>query len=244
MNDIKIDVLKSKLTPAAIKALEELVEDYVNQILIGAEQSAASLTGEAEEISVRDVLTSVDRARIRRTTSLPKNLELALRLYIFIGIFLGIVGFGILLYRNLSINIKPEEQYLLMISVSGILLAFVSYAFLSYRQSKATNLSGLDGIEQTKATELSMIYINRWQEFELSARNKVSNQFGESVANKPISSLINILLQDKGWTKADEHEFRKLLDIRNNILHGGLRIDLNEYKAATKAIDRLMAKLS
>jgi uncharacterized protein YutE (UPF0331/DUF86 family) len=87
------------------------------------------------------------------------------------------------------------------------------------------------------------MYIKKWQKLELSIRSLVSEQFGESEANRTFSLLISKLLTEKVLDETDEQKIRRFLSIRNDILHEGYKLSSTNYEITTRDIDKLLSKL-
>ncbi len=234
--------LEEKLTTAAKQALDELVEDYRNRILIGATESASSLTGDIQEISVHDILSSVNRNQIRRVSSLPRNFELILRLYGALGFLMGAFGIIYFLYNNFYSDLGSEERIVIIISISGLIISAISFLYLKIREKRDIISTEQEGFSSQKAG-FSMSFIKKWQDIELAARSLVASRQGESSAKEPISVLISKLREDNVLNSDDETRLKEILALRNKILHEGLEISREEFEQAIKDGNRILSKM-
>src|SRR5438132_438003 len=120
MNSSKAPYME-KLTPAADKTLEELVEDFRSQLLARAADLATDEAGDVQEISVRDVVDSFETLRptpfARRASFIDRILTSYLLLSI-LGLVAGIVG-QLLFYRT---NEDIYTVFVWVLSTSFVLL--------------------------------------------------------------------------------------------------------------------------
>ncbi len=129
--------LDSKLTPAAKQALDELVADYRDQLLLGAADSASRL-GELHEISVHDIMAGLNRQQDRLFGRTASNVERILRLYVVGGFLLGVTGLVAFSVREILSGSGFQEQLFLLTAMGGLLLAAMSYFLLWTRKSRRT----------------------------------------------------------------------------------------------------------
>jgi hypothetical protein len=235
--------LEEKLTSAAQQALDELIEDYRTRILLGAKESASNLTGEIQEISVHDILNSVNKNQVKRPTKMSRKLEIILRLYTIIGLAIAIIGLFSFSFRHTFENLNSEQQTGIVIGISGLIFSIVSYIILRLRLVPILNQTSLQEIGDSRKTGYSMLFIKRWQDIELAARNLVASRFGESIAKAPVSLLIYKLRAENILSLDDEIKLREFLNLRNKILHDGLEIDVDQFEIAIKDVDKILAKI-
>ncbi len=240
---MKNSELDEKLTPAAKQALDELISDYRNRVLIGAKESASNLTGEAQEISVHDILASVNRNQTKRTSSLQRSMEMFFRLYVVLGLIIGSGGVLFFLYQGVFPTLGYEQRLALMLSFGGFMISAISYAFLKLRGSRAATLPDLQEMNESRKAGYSMLFIRRWQDIELAARSLVASRLGESSAKAPVSLLISKLRQDEILNADDEARLREFLTLRNKILHQGVEINREQFEQASKDADRILTKM-
>src|SRR2546426_664392 len=102
--------LRDKLTPAAQEALNELVEDYRNQVVLSAAENASRLTGEVREISVSDLLGAMPNTGAPRVPRPTAVIDRVLNVYQTVGLIAAILGFGWFMARDIVIGLEPQRQ--------------------------------------------------------------------------------------------------------------------------------------
>jgi predicted RNA-binding protein len=242
---MKVPELEKKLTPAAREALDELVEDFRNQTLLSAAKSAARAGVEVTEISVRDILDSLNKLQLRRTQRLPTQLASFLRFYVFLGIIFTLLGFGFFLYRSISIGDIRENKSLIGAVAFGLLVSASSFILRRWGSEWLVHLVALPSPSETRSRTSDLVgeYLLTWPKIELAARDLVASRLGESSANKPLSLLLSEL-QDLGILKREEKtKLRDLLGIRNRIVHAGKEVDLAEIEVSLNDAEKILSKL-
>jgi hypothetical protein len=208
--------LDTKLTPAAKQALDELVDDYRNQLLLGAADSASRL-GDLQEIAVHDIMASLNRQQSRlfgRTRSLADRL---LRVYLLGGVLLGVTGLGAFVVKEILARRAFEEQLTLIMALAGFCVSAMAYLMLYVRKSRGSGYL-LRRPESEFGPGDYGSYLGLWRDIELALRRAVAVRLGESSANTPISGLLDRL---EGVLSIDEQvRLRQLLQVRNSIAHG------------------------
>lgn len=233
--------IEQKLTAAARQALEDLVDDYRNRILVSARESASTQTGEMPEISVHDILTAVQRGEIKRASS--GRFEIILRLYAILGITMGFVGTLIFLYNNFLFNVDIRRSLPLVLGILGFAIAIASFSYLSLRRSRVAIRFDSPNDDDFRKADSSMLFIKRWQDIELAIRNLVATRTGESTATEPISLLIKQLVGTQELSPVDEAHLMSILSLRNKIIHEGYQISGEEFEAAIKGADRILGQI-
>ncbi|MBI5935955.1 MAG: hypothetical protein HY867_19795 [Chloroflexi bacterium] len=242
MNTKTPEGFEDRLTLAARKALDDLLDDYRNQIMFGAFKSASSINGDVEEISVRDIyagvseVTSVKRSETSiRQRKAKQSLVVGLA-YVVFGLLLGI-------WVNLVSTsfFKDLDKTLALISLAlafgGAALSVISY--IVYRKNSNVKSS------QNKTSNLEFEFIQKWRDLEMISREIVSSSIGESKAEKPSSILFRELKNSDLISLEDENLILDLLKTRNTIVHrtSSLNYDTGELEKnivkATKLLDRL-----
>ncbi len=240
MNPLVNANLENKLTSAARRALDELVEDYRNQVLLGAIQAASSVTGEVQEISIRDILSGMTRSRIKTNIYLNREERLA-QIGLFAGIVYAILGFGFVIFQG-NLLVSPSQLIGYSVGFAGIILSMFSYFYPKLRRPRYSTQAE-ESQYGLPVTNLSLLFIQQWQRIELTARNIIALRSGESSANKPISLLVEELRQNGDLNSDEEKTLRELLDFRNRIIHGGFNPRLDTITSITRRAEKLLAKL-
>ena len=242
MHNKKLD---TELTPAARQALDELVQDYRDQILLAAGRAASSPAGEITEISVRDILDAVSAPESRRPP-LPVRRKIfadILRAYAIGGVAIAVLGLGFLLLKDVAYRLDPTGRQVLYLSIAGLLLAFVSYMLLGVQASRGQHRSKAWTMPDQRIADLSVQYLRKWQQIELAARNHVATAQGESSARVPLSVLIARLSAAQVLTPQDVERLRSLTTMRNGIVHQAMEPDRSRLETAITEADEILAKI-
>lgn len=234
------EILETKLTPAAREALDELVQDIRHQILADAELHAARVSGKVREISVRDLF---DASQVRRSGTRLSFVERLVSMYAATG---AIMGLGSLLYAYASLAVGGMvSRVILLAGVAGILLSALSSTWLLRSRLRGFDIHPIDRLRPTplESSDMSLLFVKRWQEIELAIRDLVASKLGESIAVEPLSILIERLRKAHILSAKDESKFRALLGLRNRILHQGEELDRTRYDLAMKDAESLILKI-
>jgi Zn-dependent protease with chaperone function len=236
--------LEPKFTPAARQALDELVQEYKNQIILAAARAAASPSGEITEISVRDILSAVDATQLRRPTSpMRRRTEYLLRLYAIAGVITGVLSLCFLFYENFSYYLDPLARLMVLVAAFGFGIAIVSYVMLRFQVARALYPSEAWNATDQRFVDLNMLFLRKWQEIELAARNLVATELGESSARAPLSILINRLQASQVLSPQEVARLTNLTDLRNRIVHQATEVDRSHLETAIKEADEILTKI-
>lgn len=227
------------LTPAARQLLDEVVEDFKNGLLTRAEAAAAGATGDLREISVHDVLSALPTRKRFGRRSAAERLLVA---YSVTGVLLAAGGLAFWTLQNVIRAADIRAQIPLLVSISGALLSLLSFTLLRLRTLRDHGVEGDSESEGVSAAEMRLVRL--WQSLELQMRKTVAEYFGESGSSGPISSLIERLVSVGVLSKDDSVTLRKLIDLRNGILHRGEKVSLKVLRQAIDDGERLIERLS
>src|SRR4030042_3375611 len=228
------------LTPSAKDALESAVREYRERILEEAHGKAISVPGGEKEISVRDILESVDRVSKFQRRIHTKRLEIITQIYSILGIMVTLVGIAYLMFGRSGFTLNLQEQIAVIFVVIGIVLA-VSPIF--YRKWRYLNLTDEQAeIARKNRIISSVVFIKYWNLIENELRNRVE-RMGASTTRMPISSIVQSLQKTGGISNADAGTLKFLLSLRNEIVHGSHRVDREHLDAAMSEAERLLKKL-
>ncbi len=231
---------EDKLTPAAHSALQELVSDYRAQILMEAHRAAAGLTVESREISVRDLLEAVLRAQSRPRGADSRNLLDRLLFAYFISGMIATIGAVLFLaIQSLQDFSRIDSLEMpVLVALTGIVISFTSYAMLRlFRRTREQRM--VLRIGRATSDDLASQFLDRWLEIELGTRTWAAAALGESTAQAGVSVLLRSLHDIDQLNVDDLAVFRKLLDLRNRIVHGH-RVPNDDIREALKDTDHLL----
>jgi hypothetical protein len=232
--------LETKLTPAAKQALGELVDDYRDQLLLGAEDSASRL-GDLREIAVHDIMASLNRQQSRLFGRSRSSVERILRVYLFFGVLVGGTGLGGFVVKELIAGRGFQERLTLMMTFAGLFLSTMAYLMLHLRRNRGNVLRRSEsGFEPGDYGS----YLALWRDIELALRHVVSVRLGESAANAPISRLLQSLEVERILSSDEQVRLRQFLQLRNSIAHGQHRaVGETDIALAARDAGRLLDRL-
>jgi hypothetical protein len=233
--------IEGKLTPAARQALEELVDDYKSQLLIGAADSASRL-GDLREVAVHDIMAALNRQRTRLFGVFGSMLERALRTYAVLGLLTGIVGLGIFAGKEILSGRRFEEQVPLLVALIGFMVSVASYFLLSTGKNRSMALLLRSPIGEFDPIDHGS-FLLLWRDIELALRAAASVRLGESVANAPISRLVDQLSAERLLSTDDQILLRRVLVLRNSIAHGQRSVDEADIATARRDAERVLGHL-
>lgn len=229
----KLDSIQSKLTPAAQDALDELIIDIREQLLLNSEKIAYNASGEVREITVRDIVRSFELLRMK---SEEKNTE-QYYYYIFAGM-LALFIFSFLLFAD---SLYEFWIFPYMLAVVSFSISFMLYSKSKQKIRKARRDWELRDV--TNHPDYSMVLVKEWQEFELELRLFIATNFGESQANIPISKSIGLLSERKIISLSDEADLLNALKSRNLVLHEGISISSEKVSQTVEILENITKKI-
>lgn len=234
--------LSSKLTPAAKEVLDEVVGDYKFQLLREANKNASDITGEVREISVRDILDTLQKVEASKINKRAKLFERLLMAYAFFGIMISLVSS---LMTQLGIL---SSRYSELFGLTGSLLALVSLIAYYLNVKRVISIGSFvvskrDTSPDTK--DYSMFFVMKWREIEILSREVVAYYIGESnIDNMSVRDLLNNLLKFDVFNLADSKLFLNLLEKRNSLVHTQtLEMTISEYTELESIADIILKKL-
>jgi len=229
------------LTPAARQLLEELVDDYRAQLFAFAEASASRLTGDVREVSVHDVLAGLDRVQRRPIGRRSVKVERLLLAYAVTGAMLMVasVTFWLLQYSWDLANL--EQRLPLMIGAAGSIIFLTSVLAIRLRNLRTVELE--TSVGQTTGEDNELIFVTLWRDIEISLRQAAASELGESASSGPISALLEAVVRSGRLTKDDGQTLRRLIAVRNKIVHGVAKFSEDEMQTAIREAYQILKKL-
>lgn len=208
--------LENKLTPAAQEVLDEIVADYKFQLLKSAGKSASDVTGEIREISVRDILETLQEIESQNE---GKKASLASRYLILT--FAGSIAPLILYLIEPIIHISSDESiWIGLLSASLALTGLWLYFLTQGRNLKIGPILFSTSDMSITSKDYSMMFVRKWREIEILSKEVVADFIGESqLDNIPFRRLLEYLLKFDVFTNADSEIFLELLEKRNAVVH-------------------------
>lgn len=237
MIDLKIE---NKLTPAAKSALEEIIKDYREQILLSASRIAVDVTGKLEEISIRDILKAIEETDIKIKS---KKTRIKDRLYatlMLAGLFYSFIGVTFtVIYPADNLLYRPA----IIVSFVGIIIAISAYFIQRFKRNAIYTLQDKRSYYKNDLRHLSFIFTSNWSIIEIELRDLFSATFGESNASIPLFKMFGMFISKSILTEKDAIALKNLLDMRNNIMHAYREFSTDELQFAIKETEKWIDKL-
>lgn len=231
---------ETKLTPAAREALDELVDEYRTQILVGAEQFASdNYSSFPREISVSNIFDSLSKSK--NTTQKKSFSDRFMEIYQIIGILITFFG-AVLIFRE--INQSTEMRiggYSVLVGLALNLLTFVYFKFSAVRRLFDATLKTRKSADDS--VDLPLRYVKIWREIELAIRELVALTMGESNAKEPIFRLVSKLRDSKVITTNDATQLKRLISIRNKIVHEKPDLQISQVEVSLLMADKMLQKI-
>lgn len=236
-----LDDLRSKLTPAAEQALQEIVNEYSTQILTRAGESSSEIGGEIREISVRDLIEGLHRTQIRARGRTPTFTDRVLRMYAFAGFAIGVTGLvGYTMIRFAQSG--SMESLFLLVGVIGGAMAIVSL-LSSYLKLWPSSHRAYQPAPESLGEERAIGFLKAWSELELSMRSAVSAALGESAADRPVGELLRALGNTSTLSASEIKQLNSLLMTRNALVHGSARLRAEDVDSAIETARKLKPRI-
>jgi len=223
--------------------LDELVDGYRSDVLERAQRSASRLGGDYNEISVHDVLTGLESLRSNQLgIRIPPDRDVY-----SIMLAAVTVGFGSVLFYVLtrsSGSILSFENISLLVALISLYLGLGVFFLqrLRYRKSGRVMPFTVDS-ESGDRQSLELTVVQRWRDIELCLRDLSAKDRGESTSTAPIGSLIETLGKDGVLSPDDVSSLRRILQVRNAILHKRGSVPREDLARAQQAADQLLDHL-
>lgn len=237
MDDTNLD---AKLTSAASQALEELVTEYRNQILVFAKESAERLTGEIREIAVHDILRGINQTSKQRIGGYPTLIERFMNIYLITGVAIGAVGLLYFIFENVYSGMDLKERLPILISVIGFSIAALSFISLRLLSSRHRAWKLQEKYESPEIQNLSSDFLGLWRKVELTIRDIIVTSLGESAAKEPISAQIKRLVELNVLSESESMLVLDLLKYRNKFMHTGKPISKEQIITSIKGAELLL----
>ena len=238
--------IDSKLTPAASRALDELVNEYRARLLTDASSLASRYVN--GEISVHDIVSTLqleDDVRPLSVTVRERGLFIVLVATLVLDLVFAILSVGSL--RGALATGLPSTTVLVSTvaaSVVPVVAGFVMFYYVWHRPSYLYTSSQFTKAAEYQGVFRSAAFLRLWQQIELSLRASVAALTGESTATQPVTSLVRRLQTEGALSLGDVAELKRILAIRNRIVHAGLNQTPDDLEDASRAASRLLEKVN
>lgn len=226
------------LTPSAKEALDSVITEYRDQVLEESCLRAVSSPSGEKEISVRDVLESVDKINQRQRRSRAKRLEAILQIYSLLGVMVTLIGIAFFFYGKTGFNLSSREQLSIALIISGTFFGILPFLLQRVRGVS----DAFSRPPEESRIDSSVVFINKWNTIENELRRRAELS-GKSTARQPLSSVIHILYTSGILSDEESDSLIFLLNLRNQIVHESLSIDRDHLEKAMNEADRILSML-
>jgi hypothetical protein len=235
MNNLEPEI---PLTEAARQALDSLTDEYRQIILNEAASRSMRIDGVRPEISVRDIIESAEKIAAPRSTGGDRKKDSIMQVYQILGLGFVFSGIVLMLKGEIPLKLDVSQQIAIIITMLGMLLILSPIFFRRFFSLLKGSRSTID-ISSNIATRL---FLERWQVIENLLRGHLASR-GHGAAREPFSSLV-LTLQDKGLLGNDDIiVLRRLLGLRNQVMHDRGYADKRGLNRAIELSDNLITKL-
>jgi len=234
--------IKSKLTLSAKEALDELTEDFKQNVIEKAYTIAKERNTANREISLRDILEAQQPSQniIEKQKYIDYRRKRWTMLISFSGGIYAIAGILLYLFQNKKFSI--ENDLGLIIAIIGVLLTLLAFIYgqlISKRQYLSTTMTTTSSFYEIDSFEI----VKRWQIIEqLTIAIMKEKNLSDSKSNS-VSQVIKYLTENFTKSEVDYLNIKQLLQSRNKVLHEGYNLNEKEKKKYIEIADDLIEKL-
>lgn len=159
---------------------------------------------------------------------ISRRLTITLKLYVGIGLFIAIIGSGYLMFTELDIDLSPAGQFAVTAIVVGLTIALLAALLLLARHE-------LVQLRMDTFNEYLLIgrFVQAWSAFEDAARSLVQIDSDE---NYSLRRLLESLRTQKILEPVDLIRIEEILQLRNAVIHSGMKIPKNEIENAYQVL--------
>lgn len=166
------------------------------------------------------------------------NLEATLRIYSALGLLLAVGAMIYFLFLAFNITIGPKEQLSLLVAASGLAFSLMSWILLNTRRER-------DRLEVENLKEYSDMIdlVEYWTMFETISRELLKKEGDEFNQYSPRSILFTLKKEGR-ITDGDLRVLQEALELRNIVVHGGMRFPPNVVSRVAGQLRGITSKLS
>ncbi|AYC39645.1 hypothetical protein [Streptomyces griseorubiginosus] len=228
-------------SPAAAAAIDGAVDEYRLEVRYRAQELASFGGAIRREVGVTEVFKAIsDTAQsIADPTGRNRRLSRLVAVTITVSLIYGFFG-ALLLVTNIDSSVGTL-RYLGYFFMGALLpTAPLSAAFLM-RRSRASLLGPRSSrLSDEEIDPFDTLRV--WTDIENVIRERVSSEFGESVAGRSPMKLISIFADASSLSAHEVDELRNMLQVRNKVAHGQ-QVDQREVASVMRNARRLLSRL-
>ncbi|MFF5010097.1 hypothetical protein ACFY3G_45705 [Streptomyces phaeochromogenes] len=230
-----------EFSPAATAALDGAVDEYRLEVRYRAQELASFGGAIRREVGVTEVFKAI--ADTAQSTADPtgrnRRFSRLISLTIVVGLFYGFFG-ALLLVTSIGSSVGTF-RYLGYFFMGSILPVIPLSAVFLLRNSPSPLLTPRSSRLSEEAVD-PFDTLRVWTEIENVIRERVSAEFGESVASQSPMKLISIFSNASSLSGNEVNELRYMLSVRNKVAHGE-HIDKITVAGIMRNYRRLLSRL-
>ncbi|MEJ8843970.1 hypothetical protein WG954_16375 [Lacibacter sp. H375] len=230
----------NKLTESARVALDETSNEVVEMILERAYQNASQKNTADKEISLRDIIEAKEeilykKADLNKQESRKRRMVLTLSMA---GALYSMLGILFYLYQNKQFDTTKDVG--LLIAALGILVSIASYFYSQLAFKRKVELIKDNTVVEKDNSEFEIV--RRWQTIEklgteLMLKDGISDNKARSF------NYIHNYLSEKLLDNLKSDSLKRLLLIRNQIVHSSTNLTREEIEEMIKIADQIIDEL-
>lgn len=221
----------TEFTDSARKALDELVEDFRQQLIRQSVENAQKGVASPTEVTVQDVITASNTIRESSTKRVSLAVDFGFMLAGFIvAVFANSVFAGITENSGeipLWFGRQPSEVLTWIgVMLGGLaLLALLAGLIFQYRGAQQKPVPGTTRLMQS------------WIEFEKALRLYAARELGESRSTIRLAELFSFLSKQETFTYDELARLREIVTMRNDVAHSQRSYSDAEIDDAVATLD-------
>jgi hypothetical protein len=232
--------IHNKLTESARTALDETSREVVEMIIEKAYQIANVKNTADKEISLRDIVEAKEQilfksAELSKQESRKKRLTLMLSLT---GAMYSV--FGIIFYLVQNNNFDTTKDLGLIIAALGILISLITFYYSELLTKRKVNLIKDNTITQRDNSEFEIV--RRWQTIEKLGTDLMLKDGISDNKARSFNYILNYL-SEKLLDNSKTDSLKKLLMVRNKVVHSGMNLTKIEIDEMIKTADQIIDEL-
>lgn len=218
------------------KVIDELGEEYKDLLLFSVANSSKVI--DFENISIPELIRQdIDTKLVLRKSIKKRKFDKMNNIFLAVSLFYIAIGLVMMFWSGMQerIVLSPKLDMSLVIMITGLAFAVLA---LSAKQISRLNL-----IRSDIYNMYPYLLVNKWKEVEgcISELESVGN------TTKSKAVTLEILKKDKVLSESETKNLRKLLILRNKIIHTNideLNLSKDDVKKIIEEADKTLKRLT
>ncbi len=155
----------------------------------------------------------------------------------------GIGGLGVYFYPAF-LNVESDRQRIaLLLGVTGLFLALVSTFAQRVLKVRMQSLEYRSASRRDQVGLLVGEFMHEWSSFEVRMRGIAAARLGESRSTEPLLQIFK-QLHLQGTLNLSDIDFRNVLQLRNDIVHGSREVDAARLTRSLQIVRHLNGRIA